>query len=239
MSSPAPGSDPVLNALAAIDTRLGAIDGRLASLEARSAPAFDLFEQGPAAVGTAIDIADDVARRLGDVEERLQAALSVAEKATAPHTLRQLEEALGLVEQVPGLVATGIDIADAAFERVHAGVDVARLVPALESLTFFWGRTLTSPATTSLLASTEAASALLQAATTAVQKTVQAPATPTSTWGLLRALSAPDVQRAMGVLLTFARAFGEGMASASTRARPSQTTALPPSTTSSPSRASR
>ncbi len=239
MSSPAPGSDPVLNALAAIDTRLGAIDGRLASLEARSAPAFDLFEQGPAAVGTSIDIADDVARRLGDVEERLQAALSVAEKATAPHTLRQLEEALGLVEQVPGLVATGIDIADAAFERVHAGVDVARLVPALESLTVFWGRTLTSPATTSLLASTEAASALLQAATTAVQKTVQAPATPTSTWGLLRALSAPDVQRAMGVLLTFARAFGEGMASASTRARPSQTTALPPSTTSSPSRASR
>ncbi len=239
MSSPAPGSDPVLNALAAIDTRLGAIDARLASLEARSAPAFDLFEQGPAAVGTAIDIADDVARRLGDVEERLQAALSVAEKATAPHTLRQLEEALGLVEQVPGLVATGIDIADAAFERVHAGVDVARLVPALESLTFFWGRTLTSPATTSLLASTEAASALLQAATTAVQKTVQAPATPTSTWGLLRALSDPDVQRAMGVLLTFARAFGEGMASASTRARPSQTTALPPSTTSSPSRASR
>jgi hypothetical protein len=227
-ASPTP-TDPVLAALARIEARL---DG----LEARLHPALDLVEQGPAAVGTAIDIADDVARRLGDVDERLQAALALVEKVSEPQTLRQLQEGLALLEQVPGLVATGLDIADATFEKARAaGVDVGRLVPAIESLTFFWGRTLTSPATSSLLQAAEAkeASALLLAATAALQKTLHTPTTPASLWSLVRAMNDPAIQRALGMLLTFAHAFGEGLStSSSSRALPSSSS--PSSSPSSP-----
>ena len=111
-----------------------------------------------------------------------------------------------------------------------AGVDVGRLVPAIESLTFFWGRTLTSPATSSLLQAAEAkeASALLQAATAALQKTLHTPTTPASLWSLVRAMNDPAIQRALGLLLTFAQAFGEGLSSSSR--------ALSPSSSSSSSR---
>lgn len=219
----ASGPDAIVSALARIEARLD-------HLETRLKPALDLVEQGPAAVGTAIDIADDVARRLGDVDERLQVALALVERVSQPQTLRLLQEGLAMAEQVPGLVATGIDIADATFDRARkAGVDVARLVPALEALAFFWGRTLTSPSASSLLQTAEAgeASALLQAATAALQKTLHTTPAPVSLWGLVRAANDPAIQRALGMLLTFAHTFGEGLASASP--------ALPPSSSSSPS----
>lgn len=206
-------SDAILSALARIEARLD-------HLEARLEPALDLVELGPPAVGTAIDFADDVARRLGDVNERVLATLALVERMTQPHTLGQVQEGLALMEQVPGLVATGIDIADAAFDRARlAGVDVGRLVPALEALAILGGRTLTSPSTSALLQAGEAA-ALLQAATSALQTTLEARPAPVSVWGLVRAMNDPAIQRALGLVLTFARAFGEGLT-----ARP----ALPPS----------
>ena len=193
-----PSGDPVLAALARIEARLGALESRLQ-------PALDVVAEAPAAIGTAIDMADDVAARLGDVDERLRAALSLAERLSAPQTLAQLHEAITMAEQLPGLVATCIDIADAAFD------DVGRLVPALQAVTLFWAKTLTSSSTSTLLSSPQTAAqmaALLSAATAALQTTTQAPPTSVSAFGALRALGDPAVQRSLGLLLTFARAFG-------------------------------
>ena len=204
-----PSGDPVLAALARIEARLGALESRLQ-------PALDVVAEAPAAIGTAIDMADDVAARLGDVDERLRAALSLAERLSAPQTLAQLHEAITMAEQLPGLVATGIDIADAAFDSARAaGVDVGRLVPALQAVTLFWAKTLTSSSTSTLLSSPQTAAqmaALLSAATAALQTTTQAPPTSVSAFGALRALGDPAVQRSLGLLLTFARAFGEALA---------------------------
>jgi uncharacterized protein YjgD (DUF1641 family) len=36
-------------------------------------------------------------------------------------------------------------------------------------------------------------------------------AQPIGPWGMMRALSDPDVQRAMGFLMSFARAFGQSL----------------------------
>jgi hypothetical protein len=209
-------SDPTASAPDPILAALSRIEARIEALEARLGPGLDVIEQAPAAIGTAIDIADAAAARLGDVDERLQASLALLERLSDPATLSMLQEALSMAQQAPGLVATGIDIADATFARARAaGVDVANLVPALESLAFFWGRTLTSPSTTALLQAAEAkgASTLLQAATQALQQTLQAPIQPVTLMGLVRALGDPTIQRTLGMGLTFLRALGAGLSS--------------------------
>jgi hypothetical protein len=196
--------DPVLAALARIE-------GRLDDLEARLRPGLDVVAEAENAVAIAIDVADDVAARVGDVEDRLKGALALLERISAPETLAQLASAVDMAEQLPGLVATGIDIADATFDRARAaGVDLGRLVPALEGLAFFWGRTLTSETTAALTTAPQTA-ALMKAATTALQAATSAPPTSLSAFGAFRALSEPAVQRSLGVLVSFARAFGAAL----------------------------
>lgn len=212
-------------------TRLRA---RLDALEERLGPGLDALAQAPAAIGTAIDIVDDVAARLGDVDARVTAALTLLERVTAPATLARVDAALDLAEQVPGVVSTFIDIADAGFDSARAaGVDVAQLVPAATTATLAAGRALTSPEALALLQSPAVARAL--AAGMRAAETAASTSTPTSAFGLARAVADPDVQRTLGFFLAFARAFGRALAPTSAPSPPRAFPASPSaSSTSTP-----
>lgn len=56
-------------------------------------------------IAMAGDVIDEQAAKLGNVEERVQAALSLLERVSRPETLRTLTAAVELLEQVPNTVA--------------------------------------------------------------------------------------------------------------------------------------
>jgi uncharacterized protein YjgD (DUF1641 family) len=172
---------------------LARIEARLERLEARSAPVAELASQAPAAIAVAVDTLDAHLAQLGDADERLRSAARLLIAVTEPETLQRLERLLQtlpaleqlstLAKDAPHHVATVVDTADGLMARVLAsGIDPHTLgVAALDT-----GHGL--------------AEALVAAR--------QAPPPPVGPFGLLGALSEPEVQRALGFLLVFARRFG-------------------------------
>ena len=85
--------------------------------------------QAPAMLAMVADMADETvgnaAARGVDVEARLQAGLSMAEKLTAPETMAKFDKLLDLADQAPGMVAMFSDMADETVANAAArGVDV-------------------------------------------------------------------------------------------------------------------
>jgi len=191
---------------------LARIEARLDALESRLTPVLDVVGQAPALLATGIDMADAAAARIGDVDERLRAALSLLEKLSEPATLHRLEEGLKLLEGAPGMASMAIDVIDDQFRKAaQAGVDLGALVPALESLSFVGLKAITSPQVRSLLGASLFVERSLQAATAAATALEVATATthqPLGPVGLWKALTDPHVQRALGMAVGFARAFG-------------------------------
>ncbi len=95
--------------------------------------------QAPHMVAMMADVADETAQQAAargiDLDERLHAALKIAEKLTEPRTVEvlsgllermdQLEALVQLADQAPGMVSMAADIADEAFgNAAAAGIDV-------------------------------------------------------------------------------------------------------------------
>ncbi len=172
---------------------LGRIEARIARLEDSVAPVQALAHQAPGMVATVVDTVDGHLAALGDADARVTAAIALLNRVTRPDTLATLERLLdalpalehaaALAKDAPGMVSAAVDSVDGVLNRVvDAGID-----PHLVG---------------------SAALDVSAAAARALVETHAAKPAPVGAFGALGALSDPEVQAALGFLLTFARRFG-------------------------------
>jgi uncharacterized protein YjgD (DUF1641 family)/post-segregation antitoxin (ccd killing protein) len=99
---------------------------------------FDQMERLPDMTSMAIDSIDGIVRdardRGVDVPARLESALQLADRLTAPDTIDKLNQAFDLVERLPGMTSMAIDSVDGIVSDARArGVDIPeRLGTALQ-----------------------------------------------------------------------------------------------------------
>lgn len=148
---------------------------------------------------------DPVLAALERIERRLAAVEQVA-RAIAPLA--------GVAETLPGAVAVAADTFDGLAARLGgAGIDLdARMMAVLRAV-----EVATAPRAVNGLASLVESHLLEPSALAVVSQLAEALASsgdaqPVGTWGLLKALRDPDVQRALGFGLAIARSFGRQLA---------------------------
>jgi uncharacterized protein YjgD (DUF1641 family) len=220
-------SDPFAAGLAARPPNqaelLQRIDARLERIEQRLAKLDPLLEAAPGLVAVLGDTFDEFSDQVGDLDERVRAALHLLERATRPKTLKQLEAALDIVESAPGLVAMlGDSFDEFATSLAERGVPLDQIVPELVKSLELLIDLLTNEQVRQLLASDLLLPNAITALGTAARALAVAQHTRTEPLGLLgalRAMSEPEVQRAVGFALDVARRFGANLQT---------TTALPP-----------
>ena len=106
---------------------------RIESLEQTVNTLADLVTQGPGLAAMVGDMVDETVRSAAargvDVEQRLQTALTLAEKLTAPAMVDKLDRLLALADEAPGMAAMVGDMVDETVRSAAArGVDIeARL----------------------------------------------------------------------------------------------------------------
>lgn len=226
--------------LDAVLASLERLHARMDALEARLAPVEQVAAQAPAALAMVTDTADQVAARLGDADQRLTAAARVLERLTRPEALAGLEAlldradrlapALALLDQLPGTVAMAADSFDDLAARVaETGVPLHERVQVLLAA----AERLSSPAALEVLTVvTERLSevkALLESgvldpeavrvvslAGKALVASRACECGPLGPVGAIRALSEPEVKRALGFSVAFARQFGAALDAPST-----------------------
>ncbi len=176
---------------------------RIDTLESVVDKLAEAMTQGPGMAALFVDVADDAAARAMDagidLDARMKDALALTEKLTEPRNMRilsglvdrleQLDEAVRMADQAPGMVSMFVDIADDAAARIQAsGVDIDDTLRHTVAVT------------------ASAATALAQAH----EATPEDPPR-TGVFTLLRSLRHPDIQRALAFLLGFARSFGKNL----------------------------
>ncbi|PHN05911.1 DUF1641 domain-containing protein [Flavilitoribacter nigricans] len=144
-----------------------------------------MTDQLPGMMAMVGDMADETYRQADargvSIDQRLGVALRMAEQLTAPEMAAQLENALQLSQQMPGMVAMMVDMVDEGMKRaVESGFDP---------------QTLTRVAGAANSALTEAYA--------------EPPARVGGIFSMLRALKDPDRQKGMGFLLNFLKHFGQ------------------------------
>ncbi|MEZ4660890.1 MAG: hypothetical protein R2911_25345 [Caldilineaceae bacterium] len=89
----------------------------------------DMAAQAPGLAAMMGDMADEAMRNVAsagvDIEERARTGLQLLNRLTEPQMVQQLNQALDMAEQAPGLLAMMGDMADEAMRNVAAaGVDI-------------------------------------------------------------------------------------------------------------------
>jgi uncharacterized protein YjgD (DUF1641 family) len=191
------------------------IEERLDRIERALRPVEELAQQAPLLLATVTEIADSMAARMGDLDERSHALIQVTEKLTRPQTLETLEKAVEMAEQAPALVATGVDVMDASMRQLaESGLPIEHLVEIAQSFIKGLAELSTSPEVRNLLQSgmlnPQAVKTLGQAAE-ALADASKAPQRQVGVFGALRALGQPEVQRAIGFLMNVAERFGQSI----------------------------
>ncbi|MCA9836862.1 MAG: DUF1641 domain-containing protein [Trueperaceae bacterium] len=183
--------------------------------------ALALLDSLPNTLAAMGDTADDLVGRMQrsgiNVNERAQGALGLLEKLTEPKTLAALNQmvtkldSLGplieLAEQVPSLAAIAMDSVDGLMEKVRqSGFDMNGTANALMHLAANLG-----PEQIKALSSLIKPEVLEQllAMTTALEATEQQPIKQVGPMNMLGEMRDPDVQRALGFFLAFAKQFGQ------------------------------
>lgn len=188
---------------AAVVAALERLEGRLSRIEGALARVTNLTAHVEPLTAALVDSFDDAATRLStqgvDMDARLRDALVLAERLTAPETVRALEMALTFAQQMPGFVAAAVDsFDDTAARLAERGIDVdARARGMLGTI-----EGLTSPA--------------MIAATHALLDAEREPPPRIGMFGMLAALRNPDVQRALGLAVRVAERVGAALPEAST-----------------------
>jgi uncharacterized protein YjgD (DUF1641 family) len=204
---------------------LGGLIDRIDRLERLNAFA----EQAPGMAALFVDIADDTAAHMMDagidLDARLKDALALTEKLTEPRNmqilsglvdrLEQLDEALAMTDQAPGMIAMFVDVADEMFkEAIDAGVDVEKGIIQGAKAAIAFGQILgphelesIKALVTSGVLEPKAVNAVAGAGR-ALAASQETPAKPIGPLGLVRSLRDPDIQKALGFLIKFAKYFG-------------------------------
>ena len=106
---------------------------RIGTLEKAVDRLANLLEQGPGMVGMAADMADEAYRQSAakgiDIEQRLGAALHLAEKLTAPETVEKINTLLAVADQVPVMISMTADAVDEEIRHAcDRGVNIDKRV---------------------------------------------------------------------------------------------------------------
>lgn len=148
---------------------------------------FDLVDQAPGMVSMVADIADETyqnAVKKGiDIDKRLQAAIEMSEKITAPETIEKFNGMLEMADQLPGMMAMMLDTFDAEIRKaVNEGLDLDAIKDFLGGLTMAISKASEMP-----------------------------PAKVGGPIGLMKTMKDADRQKSLSFLMDFAKAFGQYM----------------------------
>jgi uncharacterized protein YjgD (DUF1641 family) len=169
--------------LQAIDHLLQRIDTLEAAVERLAV----VMHQGPGFVSMATDMVDDQVRRAKEngiyLDERMNNALVLAEKLTAPETTEQITKLLEFARQAPGMISMVTNIIDDSMANsIKKGYDPQALFR------------------------------LAGTANTALAQSIQDPPKKVGgIFSMLRALRDPDRQRGISFLLSFLKNWGSKM----------------------------
>ncbi|MBL8615580.1 MAG: DUF1641 domain-containing protein [Deltaproteobacteria bacterium] len=231
-----PGEQAILEALAGVSRRIDRLEARLDGVERQASAAV----AAAGALGDTVDQRIAKLQDSGvDVDQRALALGRLGLAATDPALMALLEKtlqqvaanttaidaAMGALQGLPGVVATAGDVLDQKLAAVvDGGVDLDQRAGALLRLT----EQATRPDITRAMGvlidkinvlETLATSAVLErqsvelvgiAGRAMVQTRDEQPA-PAGAFAALRALSDPDVQRALGFALRFGQLFGQAL----------------------------
>ncbi|WP_020536564.1 DUF1641 domain-containing protein [Lewinella cohaerens] len=172
-----------------IETRL---KGALEIAEKLTAPAMvdklnnllTVTDQLPGLIAMTADMADEAYRQADNrgvsIEQRLGVALELAEKLTEPTMVNKLSGALAFANQLPGLIAMGMDTLDEGMRQAREnGLEPETMIE--------WAAQFGS----------------------AMRETQAEPPTKVGAFGMLTALRDPDRQKALGFSLNFLKHLGK------------------------------
>jgi len=191
---------------------LARIEARLDRIERTLAPIEKLAHDAPALAATVGDIGDEIAARLGNTEQRVQALGDLAERLTRPDTLRTLGHVVDVIESAPNLVATATDTADELIaQAAEEGLDLTHVVDDTKRLFIGLLKLMTSPQLRALLDSGMLDPQVLTtlgivARSVADANEVEPP--QVGIFGAMKRLRDGDTQRALGFVLRVAEGVG-------------------------------
>lgn len=163
------------------------IDERLGNIEQRLS-AFEALTEQVTLLGATVGDAFDHYAADCELHERVQAVIHAVDHLTRPETMAQIEKLLDLADMSPHLLSTATDSFDAmALEMERQGIDLGTLLPRVLGL--------------------------LTAGARAMQQAHGAEPVEPGFFALLRALKDPEVRRATGVALAFAKTMGSDLQS--------------------------
>ncbi len=183
---------------------------KVESLEKRLTQYEALAAQAPGLLAMVTDTADELYKSAAaagvDVEQRVRSTLVLLEKLSQPEvitSLTTLMERLPVLveglEQAPGLVAMAVDTLDELYaEARRHGVDLETFLrSSISALKILLESGVLHPQAIEVVGN--AGYALVES---------QKDSSRVSLWQVLRLLGDPDVQRANGFLISFAKHFG-------------------------------
>lgn len=215
---------------------------RIDTLEKAVEKLTGLMEHGPGLVAMTADMVDETYKQAQangvQIEERLNAALQVADRLTQPQMVEQLNGLMDTAQQLPGLVAMAGDMADETYrnaqsngiqieERLTAALQIAGRLTEPQMVDQLNGLLDTAQQLPGLIAMTvdmvdegyqgaadngldiAALSELGSKTAQALAESKDQPIKKVGTFGLLKALSDPDRQKALGFLMNFTKALGK------------------------------
>jgi uncharacterized protein YjgD (DUF1641 family) len=197
----------------ALNRLLDRIDALEAAVERMNAT----VGQVPTLIGMVGDVADEAYRTAANaginLEERARSGLDLLVQLTAPPMVHQLQQLLTLAEQLPGLLAMTGDVIDDAYRSAtNAGIDLENMVKQGGIAAQRLSDLMRSAEFTALMNSgmlDPKAVRLLGSAATALVTSQEKHPQQIGPLGLLGALRDPDIQKALGFFMAFAKEFGK------------------------------
>lgn len=177
----------------------------------------DLTDQLPGTLAMMGDMMDETVRRAAssgiDIEARLRAGLTMAEKLTAPEMMAKLDQLLAMADQAPGMIAMMGDIVDESIRRAgESGINIEAMVRQGARAGAKFSALMESEEFDALMESgilDPEAVASVGKVGRALIASQQQPLEPVGLFGLLSAMRDPNMQRALGFLATFGAEFGK------------------------------
>ena len=177
----------------------------------------DLADQLPGTLAMMGDMMDETVRRAAsngvDIEARLRAGLTMAEKLTAPEMVAKLDQLLAMADQAPGMIAMMGDIVDESIRRAgESGINIEAMVRQGARAGAKFSALMESEEFDALMESgilDPEAVASVGKVGRALIASQQQPLEPVGLFGLLSAMRDPNMQRALGFLATFGAEFGK------------------------------
>ena len=202
-------SEKTLNAMDKILARIDTLEQAVRRLS-------ELMTQGPGLLSMAADMADETYKQAADrgvyLEERMGAALQLAERLTETANVKKLNALLDLSDQIPGLIAMGVDTIDEGYRWASAqGLDLGTLsnqgITVLKKLSEVLSTQEFDALMESGVLSPKALKIIGQMGGALTESQAE-PIKPVGALGMIRALGDPDRKRAIGFLMQFTKKLG-------------------------------